>query len=210
MSKKGGGRPRRPGWWRPAGRSDTDCTAKRYRLINDRSAPCGTCTHTLSLLYLSPTPPRAGGRTRSGSAKTGEEVTQRQPRLVLSVWSLQVQVNAGCGQKARFLVQGKNNRYPQICSFTACGGGVSGVSLVGSVGVCEAASQCGDGKGSVLPMGSCYACLLFACQKARKSVLCVCERDVVKPTERSWSVSHSSSSAVVMHGADIVVRFLDL
>ena len=102
MSKKGGGRPRRPRWWRPAGRSDTDCTAKGYRLINDRSAPCGTCTHTLSLLYLSPTPPRAGGRTRSGSAKTGEEVTQRQPRLVLSVWFLQVQVMRAAGRRQGF------------------------------------------------------------------------------------------------------------
>lgn len=95
--------------------------------------------------------------------------------------------NAGCGQKARFLVQSKNNRCPQICSFTACGGGVSGVSLVGSVGICEVASQCGDGKGSVLPMGglALLAGLLFACQKARKSVLCVCERDVVKPTGKA-------------------------
>ena len=147
-------------------------------------------TLSLSLLYLSPTPPRAGGRTRSGSAKTGEEVTQRQPRLVLSVWCFAGASNAGCGQKARFLVQGKNNRYPQICSFTACGGGVSGVSLVGSVGICEAASQCGDGKGSVLPMGglALLAGLLFACLKGQEIgfvCVCVCERDVVKPTGKA-------------------------
>lgn len=55
---------------------------------------------------------------------------------------------------------------PQICSFTA-GGGVSVVSLIGSVGVCEAASQCGDVKGSVLPMGS------FESQEI--GCVCVCE-----------------------------------
>jgi hypothetical protein len=149
-----------------------------------------TCTHSLS---LSPTPPRAGGRTRSGSAKTGEEMTSVSLGWC-SVWVLQVQIIASCGQRQGFWFQGKNNRCPQICSFTACGGGVSGVSLVGSVGVCEAASQCGDGKGSVLPMGglasACWLAFLLV-KKARKSVcvrcvcVCVCVRDVVKPTGKA-------------------------
>jgi hypothetical protein len=110
------------------------------------------------------------------------------------------------------LVQGKNNRYPQICSFTACGGGVSGVSFVGNV-VREAASQCGDGKGSVLPMGglALLAGLLSACQEKPGNRLCACVCARCSETHgKSWSVSHSSSSAVVMHGADIVVRFSDL
>lgn len=81
--------------------------------------------------------------------------------------------------RGKVLVQGKNNRYPQICSFTACGGGVSGVSLVGSVGVCEAASQCGDGKGSVLPMGVLLCLLACFCLSKRPGnrlcALCVCE-----------------------------------
>ena len=54
------------------------------------------------------------------------------------------------------------------------------------------------------------ACFLLVKKPGNRFCVCVCERDVVKPTGRSWSVSHSSSSAVVMHGADIVVRFSDL
>ena len=135
----------------------------------------GSCTH-YSLLPLSHT--TTSGRTRSGSAKTGEDMTQRQPRLVLSVWFWQVQIMQAAG-RGKLLVQGKNNRYPQICSFTACGGGVSGVSLVGSVGICEAASQCGDGKGSVLPMGglafACWLALLVKKPGYRLCAVCVCE-----------------------------------
>lgn len=143
----------------------------------------GSCTH-YSLLPLSHT--TTSGRTRSGSAKTGEDMTQRQPRLVLSVWFWQVQIMQAAG-RGKLLVQGKNNRYPQICSFTACGGGVSGVSFVGNV-VREAASQCGDGKGSVLPM-EVLLCLLacFLLVKKSQEIGCVrvCVRDVVKPTGKA-------------------------
>ena len=86
------------------------------------------------------------------------------------------------GRRQGFLVQGKNNRYPQICSFTACGGGVSGVSLVRNVGVCEAASQCGDGKGSVLPVGEVLLCLLAFCLSKSQEIafvcMCVCAREM--------------------------------
>ena len=54
--------------------------------------------------------------------------------------------------------------------------------------------------------------LLFACQESQEidlCALCVCARRS-ETHGKSWSVSHSSSSAVVMHGADIVVRFSDL
>lgn len=134
------------------------------------------------LLSLPPTPPRAGGRTRSGSAKTGEN-DQRQPRLVY-VCRCKKQAAA----KVRF--QGKmlqaDGVYAQICSFTACGGGVSVVSLIGSVGFCEAASQCGCGKGSVLPIGS----VLSKSQEIGcVCEWCVCARDVVKPTEKLVSVA---------------------
>lgn len=90
----------------------------------------------------------------------------------------------------RFWFKAKNNRYPQICSFTACGGGVSGVSLVGCVGVCEAASQCGDGKGSVLPMGVLLLLAGLLCLSKSQEIgcvlcACVCVRDVVKPTGKA-------------------------
>ena len=196
-------------WWRPAGRSDTSrlylyCPPVRYRLINDRSDPEVLAAHSLC---LPPTPPRAGGRTRSGSAKTGEEVTS----VSLGWWLCLVFAganNAGCRRRQSFSTQ--NSRYPQICSFTACGGGVSGVSLVGNVGVCEAASQCGDGKGSVLPMRVllCLLACLRLLVKKPGNPLCACVRARRSETHgKSWSVSHSSSSAVVMHGADIVVCF---
>lgn len=57
-------------------------------------------------------------------------------------------------------------------------------------------------------------CLLAFCLSTSQEIgfvcdvcVCVCERR--RETHgKSWSVSHGSSSAVVMHGADIVVRFL--
>ena len=71
--------------------------------------------------------------------------------------------------------------YPQICSFTACGGGVSVVSLVGNVGVCEAASQCGDGESSGVADRSCLL--------VKKTGNRLCVRDVMEPTGKLVSVA---------------------
>jgi hypothetical protein len=114
-----------------------------------------------SSLYLPHHHERAAARDLDQQRQL--KMTQRQPRLGCC---LQVQMQAAA--EARFqavIVQAK--WYPQICSFTACGGGVSVVSLVGNVGVCEAASQCGDGRSRW-----CCRSVLLACQKDRKSVVC--------------------------------------
>jgi len=117
---------------------------------------------------------------------------QRQVKMTSVSLGLVLFAGARCRLRQRQgFSQGKMvqaDGYPQIIrSFTACGGGVSVVSLVGSVGVCEAASQCGYGKGSVLPLG--LACL----SKARKSVVCV--RDVVKPTGKLVSIAQQQCGA---------------
>jgi hypothetical protein len=113
--------------------------------------------------------------------------------------------------RGKVLVQGKSNRYPQICSFTACDGGVSGgISSVGNVEGREEASQCGVCcRWGVLALLAGLLLLVKKGQEIGCVRVCVCERRS-ETHGKSWSVSHSSSSAVVMHGADIVVRFSNL
>jgi hypothetical protein len=69
-------------------------------------------------------------------------MTQRQPRLVEFVCK-----QASCEQKAKSVYQGNVlcEQRQMVTQFKACGGGVSVVSLIGNVGVCEAAWQCGGG-----------------------------------------------------------------
>jgi hypothetical protein len=158
-------------WWRT--RSDTTvlyCTV-RYRLIDDQIRPWG-----LLSLFLPHHHERAAARDLD---------QQRQVKMtcVSLGWVSFAGAKASCGRGKVSSSIAQAKWYTQMCSFTACGGGVSVVSLVGSVGVCEAASQCGDGKQYlVLPIG--LACLS---KRSRKSVVCV--RDVVEPTGKLVSVA---------------------